>query len=105
MVLMGKQGTDIFGEQKQDAAFSVLSVMRNLTSKPPGIASIRSDIEGVPEEQVFEALDAVQAAHRFGNGAANPYKNFRWNLKKPERSRHNGRDASRILSGLDRMTD
>ena len=35
-VLMGKQGTDIFGEQKQDPASSVLAVMRNLTARPPG---------------------------------------------------------------------
>src|SRR5919205_2790150 len=71
MVLMGKQGTDIFGEHRQDAATSVLSVMRGLikTGKPPAITAIRTDIEGVPEERVFEPLDAVQAAHRTGHGA------------------------------------
>jgi hypothetical protein len=105
MVLMGKQGTDIYGGSAQDAAASVLSVMRNLTSKPPAIQNIRAEIEGVPEERVYEALDMVAAAHRSGNGAADPFKNFVWNLKKPSRTRSNGRDASRILSGLDRMRD
>ena len=104
-VLMGKQGTDIFGERRGDAASSVLAVMRNLTAKPPAIAAIRTEIEGVPEEQVYEALDAVQAAHRTGHGAADPYKNFRWNLKRPARTSSGRRDASRILSGLDRMRD
>jgi hypothetical protein len=104
MVLMGKQGTDIFGEQKQDTATSILSVMRNLTGKPPKITAIRSDIEGVPEEQVFEALDAVQAAHRNGHGAADPYKNFRWNLSRGNRPSRR-RETSQILSGLDRMRD
>ena len=105
MVLMGKQGTDIFGEQEQDPASSVLAVMRKLTAKPPAIIDIRSEIEGVPAEQVYEALGAVQAAHRTGNGAADPYKNFRWNLKRPARTGSSRRDASRILSGLDRMRD
>ena len=105
MVLMGKQGTDIFGEQEQDPASSVLAVMRKLTAKPPAIIDIRSEIDGVPEEQVYEALGAVQAAHRTGNGAADPYKNFRWNLKRPARTGSSRRDASRILSGLDRMRD
>src|ERR687897_705998 len=104
-VLMGKQGTDIFGERRGDPASSVLAVMRNLTTRPPVIADIRSEIEGVPEEQVYEALDAVQAAHRTGHGAADPYKNFRWNLKRPVRTTSGRRDASRILSGLDRMRD
>ncbi len=105
MVLMGKQGTDIYGGSAQDAAASVLSVMRNLTKKPPAIQKIRAEIEGVPEERVYEALDMVAGAHRSGNGAADPFKNFVWNLKKPSRTRSNGRDASRILSGLDRMRD
>ena len=50
-VLMGKQGTDIFGQQKQDPASSVLAVMRNLTPKPPAIAAIRTEIEGVPRSR------------------------------------------------------
>jgi hypothetical protein len=104
-VLMGKQGTDIFGERRGDPASSVLAVMRNLTTRPPGIAAIRTEIAGLPEEQVYEALDAVQAAHRTGHGAADPYKNFRWNLKRPARTGSGRRDASRILSGLDRMRD
>ena len=105
MVLMGKQGTDIYGKSAVDAASSVLAVMRNLTSKPPAIQKIRAEIEGVPEDRVYEALDLVSAAHRSGSGAADPFKNFIWNLKKPARPRRNGRDASSILSGLDRMRD
>jgi uncharacterized protein len=104
-VLMGSQGTASYCQSTQDPATSVLSVMRNLTSKPPKITAIRSDIEGVPEERIYEALDAVSAASRSGSGAADPYKNFVWNLKKPNRTRRNGGDASRILSGLDRMRD
>ena len=106
MVLMGKQGTDIFGEHRQDVATSVLSVMRGLikTGKPPAITAIRSDIEGVPEEQIFEALDSVQAAYRTGHGAADPYKNFRWNLSRGNRPSRR-RETSQILSGLDRMRD
>jgi hypothetical protein len=103
-VLMGKQGTDIFGEGRRDAASSVLAVMRNLTAKPPNIAAIRSEIHGVPEEHVYEALDAVQAAHRTGHGAADPYKNFRWNLTRGNRPSRR-RESSQILSGLDRMRD
>src|ERR671915_2378480 len=106
MVLMGKQGTDIFGEHRQDVATSVLAIMRGLikTGKPPAITAIRGDIEGVPEEQVFEALDAVQAAHRTGHGAADPYKNFRWNLSRGNRPSRR-RETSQILSGLNRMRD
>ena len=104
MVLMGKQGTDLFGEHRHDAATSVLAVMRNLTGKPPKITAIRDDIEGVLEEQIFEALDAVQAAHRTGHGAADPYKNFRWNLSRGNRPSRR-RETSQILSGLDRMRD
>ena len=104
MVLMGKQGTDIFGEHRNDAATSVLAVMRSLTGKPPKITAIRSDIEGVAEEQIFDALDAVQAAHRTGHGAADPYKNFRWNLSRGNRPSRR-RETSQILSGLDRMRD
>jgi hypothetical protein len=76
-----------------------------LTGKPPAIQKIRAEIDGVPEGRVFEALDLVAAANRSGSGAADPFKNFVWNLKKPTKTRHNGRDASRILSGLDRMKD
>src|SRR5919202_403700 len=105
-VLMGKAGTDIFGGRRQDPASSVLAVMRGLikTGKPPAITAIRSDIEGVPEERVFEALDAVQAAHRSGHGAADPYKNFRWNLTRGNRPSRRS-EPSKILSGLDRMRD
>src|SRR5215218_5520408 len=76
-VLMGKQGTDIFGERRGDPASSVLAVMRNLTTRPPVIADIRTEIEGVPEEQPHEPLDAVQPPHPKGHAAGAPKKNFR----------------------------
>jgi DNA helicase HerA-like ATPase len=107
-VLMGAKGTQIFGENAyaQDPATAVLAVMRNLPGKTPTIAAVRSDIEGVPREQVEGALGAVQAAHRAGNGSADSYKNFVWNLKRGEvRPRPARRDGSRILSGLERMRD
>src|SRR5918997_295092 len=105
MVLMGKQGTDIFGEQRGDPASSPPAVVRTLPPNPPAITTIRSQIQGVPEEEIYEALDAVQAAHRTGHGTADPYKNFRWNLKRPARTGSGRRDASKIISGLDRMGD
>jgi DNA helicase HerA-like ATPase len=107
-VLMGAKGTQIFGENAyaQDPATMVLAVMRNLPGKTPTIAAVRSDIEGVPREQVETALGAVQAAHRAGKGSADSYKNFVWNLKRGEgRPRPARRDGSRILSGLERMRD
>jgi hypothetical protein len=105
-VLMGRQGTDIFGGQEVDPARSVLAVMRNLPGKSPSIVTVRSDIEGVPKEQVEEALDMVQTAHRTGHGSLDPYKNFVWNIKRgAQKGRRNGRDASKVLSGLDRMRD
>jgi hypothetical protein len=105
---MGAKGTQIFGENAyaQDPATTVLAVMRNLPGKTPTIAAVRSDIEGVPREQVEGALGAVQASHRAGNGSADSYKNFVWNLKRGEgRPRPARRDGSRILSGLERMRD
>jgi hypothetical protein len=105
-VLMGRQGTDIFGGVEVDPARSVLAVMRNLPGKVPAITAVRSDIEGVSREQVEEALDMVQTAHRTGHGSADPYKNFVWNIKRgAQRGRRNGRDSSKILTGLDRMRD
>lgn len=105
-VLMGKQGTDIFGGEEHDPARSVLAVMRNLPGKVPAITTVRADIEGVPREEVEAALDMVQTAHRTGHGSPDPYKNFVWNIKRgTQRPRRNGRDASKILTGLDRMRD
>ncbi len=103
-VLPGAVGQRIFRQEKVDAAASVLSVMRTLMSKPPTPARIRSEIDGVPEERVFEALDAVQAMARSGNVAADPFKNFLWNVKRGAQ-RRDRRETSSILSGLDRMRD
>jgi hypothetical protein len=102
---MGKQGTDIFGEGRQEPAQAVLSVMRNLMKSPPRIQEIRSEIEGIEPALVHEKLDAVQAAHRSGQGPADPYKNFLWNVKPKTRKSNGQRDSSQIMSGLDRMKD
>src|SRR3712207_9456451 len=54
MVLMGKQGTDIYGGGAPDAATSALSGMRDLHGKPRAIQKIRAEIRGVPEGRVEE---------------------------------------------------
>ena len=106
-VLMGVKGTQIFGENAyaRDPATSVLAVMRKLPGKTPTIATIRSDIEGVPREQVESALGAVQAVHRAGKGSADPYKNLLRELRPKVSSISSRREPSQILSGLDRMRD
>ena len=63
-VLMGKQGTDIFGGQNVDTATEVQNVMRHLMKKVPALPKVRADIEGVPVERVHEALDRVSAFSR-----------------------------------------
>ncbi len=104
-VLPGAVGSRIFRQDKIDAASSVLSVMRGLMTKPPRITAIREEIEGIPEDRIFEALDAVQSAARAGSAPADPYKNFAWNLKRGHRRSTTRRDNSEILAGLDRMRD
>jgi uncharacterized protein len=104
-VLMGKQGTDIFGEQRQETAQAVLSVMRNLMKSPPRIQEIRAELEGIEPDRVHEKLDAVVAACRSGQGPGDPYKNFLWNVKPKSRKANGQRDTSKIMSGLDRMKD
>jgi hypothetical protein len=103
-VLMGKQGTDIFGEQRIDLAAAVQGVMRFSKMHPPAIARIRTDIADIPEEQVHEALDKIAAEIRAGSPLRDPYKVFVNNLKRPAISRRRAVD-SRVLSGLDRMRD
>ena len=104
-VLMGKQGTDIFGEQRQEPAQAVLSVMRNLMKSPPRIQEIRAEIEGIEPGRIHEKLDAVQAACRSGQGPGDPYKNFLWNVQPKSRKSNGQRETSQIMSGLDRMKD
>ncbi|WP_119069714.1 ATP-binding protein [Rubrobacter indicoceani] len=78
-VLMGKQGTDIFGGQNVDVAQVVRSVMNNLvrTGKVPALAKIRSDISGVDEDRIHESLDKITALCREGSAPKNPYESFR----------------------------
>jgi uncharacterized protein len=92
-VLMGKQGTDIFGGYSADAAEEVQSVMRSLMNKPPKLIEIRSDISGVEEKRVHDALDVITANHRGGNGSKNPYESFKNAIKGASR-RRNGRGHS-----------
>jgi hypothetical protein len=87
-----------------DPATAVLSVMRRLMSKPPSLKAIRSEIEGIPEELVFEALGGVQAAARADVLAADPYKNFLWNLQRWTRSR-NERGTTQVSYGSDQVRD
>ncbi len=103
-VLMGKQGTDIYGSRNVDTATEVQSVMRGLTSKPPALVGIRGDIAGIEDERVREALDAVNAMSQ-GNGAVrDPYSAFLRTLKKPGATRRT-RANSAVLRGLERMRD
>ncbi len=94
-VLMGKQGTDIFGGKNVDAAVAVQSVMRNLMNKPPALAGIRTDISGVEEERIHQTLDVINANHRNGNGSRNPYDTFKNAIKGASQKRNgNGRGSS-----------
>ena len=103
-VLMGKQGTDIYGSRNVDTATEVQSVMRSLTSKPPALVGIRGDIAGIEEERVREALDAVNAMSQGDGGLRDPYNAFLRTLKKPGTSRRT-RPNSAVLRGLERMRD
>ena len=103
-VLMGKQGTDIYGSRNVDTATEVQSVMRRLTSKPPALVGIRGDIAGIEDERVREALDAVNATSQGDGGVREPYKVFLNTLKKPAVTRRT-RANSAVLRGLERMRD
>ncbi len=102
-VLMGKQGTDIFGGRNVDLATEVQNVFRHLMPKPPAIQRIRDDISGVAPDRVHEVLDGVNAVARSGRGLKrDPYNIFMSNLKGPAVGRRRAVD-SRVLSALDRM--
>ncbi len=103
-VLMGKQGTDIYGSRNVDTATEVQSVMRRLTSKPPALVGIRGDIAGMEDERIREALDAVTAISHNDGGVREPYKLFLNTLKKPAVTRRT-RANSTVLRGLERMRD
>ncbi len=103
-VLMGKQGTDIYGGRNVDAATEVQSVMRNLMTKAPVITRIREDVAGLDEERVREALDAVSALARGDGRPRDPYRLFLNTLEKPAASRRT-RANSTVLRGLERMRD
>ncbi len=85
-VLMGKQGTDIFGQQQVDLATEVHSVMRRMMSRPPTLQEIRADLDGESPERVHEALDALRAAFRSGRGPKNPYESLKRNLHRRRQS-------------------
>jgi uncharacterized protein len=102
-VLMGKQGTDIYGGRNVDAATEVQSVMRSLMQKAPVITKIREDVAGLDEERVREALDAVSALARGDGRPRDPYRLFLNTLEKPAARRT--RANSTVLRGLERMRD
>ncbi|WP_165874108.1 ATP-binding protein [Rubrobacter taiwanensis] len=72
-VLMGKQGTDIFGTKSGDLAEAVQSTLRGLNHRPPPLPKIREDIAGASEEQILELLDKISAVCRNG-GTRDPYR-------------------------------
>ncbi len=102
-VLMGKQGTDIFGSQNVDTATEVQNVMRHLMRKPPGIQTVRSDIEDVPVDRIHEALDRVNAFAKNGSGPKDPYETFKRNLAKKRAARWNADDDLDFLASIERM--
>ncbi|MGI8541326.1 MAG: hypothetical protein ACR2N0_16400, partial [Rubrobacteraceae bacterium] len=94
-----------------DAAVAVQSVMRNLMSKPPALAGIRTDISGVEEERVHDALDRINANHRNGNGSRNPYDSFKNAIKGASQKRNGNGSSGRgnadlgFLDNVRRMKD
>ena len=102
-VLMGKQGTDIFGSQNVDTATEVQNVMRHLMRKPPGIQTVRSDIKDVPVDRVHEALDRVNAFAKNGGGPKDSYETFKRNLAKKRAARWNADDDLDFLASIERM--
>jgi hypothetical protein len=88
-----------------DPATAVLSAMRRLMNKPPSLKAIRSEIKGLPDEQIFEALDVVQVAYRADVLDADPYKTFLWNVKRPSRLRSSKHEAPQVSPGSNRMRD
>jgi hypothetical protein len=88
-----------------DPATAVLSVMRRLMSKPPSLKAIRSEIKGLPDEQIFEALGGVQAVARAGVLSADLYKNFVWNIKRLRSRRTSEREVPQMPPGFNRVRD
>ncbi|ABG03426.1 conserved hypothetical cytosolic protein [Rubrobacter xylanophilus DSM 9941] len=84
-VLMGKQGTDIFGGQRVDLATEVHSVLRRMMNRPPTLQEIRADLDGEEPGRVHEALDALRAAFRGGRGPKNPYESLKRSLRRGSR--------------------
>ncbi|MGH3086779.1 MAG: ATP-binding protein [Rubrobacteraceae bacterium] len=103
-VLMGKQGTDIFGGRNVDAATSVRSVMNGIVKngKVPSLPQIRTDISGVEEDRIHEVLDGISAMCRNGAGPKNPYESFKNALKGASRQK-NGRGDLSFLDNVRRM--
>ncbi|QYJ16691.1 hypothetical protein Rxycam_02526 [Rubrobacter xylanophilus DSM 9941] len=100
-VLMGKQGTDIFGQQRVDLATEVQSVLRQKMSTPPTLQQIRADLEGETPERVHEALDALQATFRSGRAPRNPYESLKRSLSRG-RKRWESPDPG-VLANVERL--
>ncbi|WP_273844351.1 ATP-binding protein [Rubrobacter calidifluminis] len=99
-VLMGRQGTDIFGSRNLDIAEEVQATIRSLGHTPPSLPEVRALVEGVPKEKVIEELNRVRASFRNGM-RGDPYRVLKRELGGGAR-RYDGR-GSRILRGIDRL--
>ncbi len=71
-----RRGSEALSAKKIEIALS------RYMADPPPSRVIQAEIEGLPEDDVLEALGTVLAAQRTGHGTDNPYKDFLWNLKR-----------------------
>ncbi len=102
-VLMGKAGTDIFGGRNVDIATEVHNVIRGLMKNPPSLPKVKEDVDGVPRDRVYEAIDRVRAIAG-SNGMRDPYRSF-MNIIKPSNGSRGSRGPvdSKVFDALDRM--
>jgi DNA helicase HerA-like ATPase len=104
-VLMGKQGTDIYGSRNVDLATEVQNVLRHLMPKPPAIHKVRDDVAGIAPDRIYEVLDGVNAAARSSRGLRNPYETFKRNLNNKRTSQWgNGNDDLNFLANVERLS-
>ncbi len=87
-----------------DIARGVWTTLNRYMANPPSQQTIRADIEGVPETDVWNALDATAAAYltgRYeleGDDQGGMYRHFLWLLKKPRHRRYLATPRSEVDS-------
>ncbi len=69
----------------KSSAKMVQAMLDYRMSDPPPMRTIQADIEGLSQTDVLMAILPVIAAHDIGHGPADPYKEFRSNLKRASR--------------------